>query len=176
MVGNKSEGTITFSYDIKELFNDVSLLSAYMTKNIMVGENSALDQFCITDDEEDVFKVCLKQALPNIYDAFLKISTGLEEAFTDNAVVSTKESTGLKRNTGTYVEFNIKDNKAYNKSLLSIVDTTLRDCINYGTLVEFYSVCVNDGLMSLANAKYTQNIVKLNQRLFQLKKKPVVIC
>lgn len=161
MAITNSTGTITFSYSNDELFNDVSLLSAYMVKNMAVQSGSALDEFAITSDEKDVWGVCLKQALPNIYDAFLKISSGVTNAFSSDA---------------SKVDINIKNNGAYNTNVLSLVDSTLRDCINYGTLVEFYSINLNDVLLNLARGKYAECMFQLNKRLFQLKKKLVNIC
>lgn len=169
MVTNTT-GTITFSYDKDDLFNDVSLLSSYMVKNMAIQNGSALDEYAITSDEKDVCGVCLKQALPNIYEAFLKISSGVTDAFDDNA------SSITKAKTTTYVKININDNGAYNTNVLSLVDSTLRDCINYGTLVEFYSININDGLLNLARSKYAECMFQLNKRLFQLKRRKVSVC
>ena len=166
MVNTNTTGTITFSYDKEELFNDVSLLSSYMVKNMVIQEGSALDEFAITTDEKDVWAVCLKQALPDIYEAFLKISSGVTDAFNDSSVSGGK----------TNVVINIKDNGAYNTNVLSLVDSTLRDCINYGTLVEFYSVCLNDALYNVAKGKYASCMFQLNKRLFQLKRRQVSVC
>lgn len=162
----KEYGTITFSYSNDELFNDVSLLSSYMVKNMVFEAGPALDEFVITDDEKDVWKVCLKQALPNIYEALLKISSGVTDAFNDNVEVGSKK----------YLQIKIKDNKEYNTNVLSIVESTLRDCINYGTLVEYYSININDGLLNLAKGKFNNYMFQLNKRLFQLKKKSINIC
>jgi hypothetical protein len=162
----KEYGTITFSYSNDELFNDVSLLSSYMVKNMVFESGSALDEFVITDDEKDVWKVCLKQALPNIYEALLKISSGVTDAFNDNVEVESK----------TYLQIKIKDNNEYNTNVLSIVESTLRDCINYGTLVEFYSININDGLLNLAKGKFNNYMFQLNKRLFQLKRRKVSVC
>lgn len=162
----KESGTITFSYSNDELFNDVSLLSSYMVKNMVFESGSALDEFVITDDEKDVWKVCLKQALPNIYEALLKISSEGADAFKENVAVEGKNSLQIK----------IKDNNEYNANVLSIVDSTLRDCINYGTLVEFYSINIHDGLLNLAKGKFNNYMFQLNKRLFQLKKRSINIC
>ena len=170
MVGNKKNGVITFSFDSKELFNDVSLLSAYMAKN-MVAEN-ALDDFIITEDEESVYDVCLRKALPNIYEIMMKLSSGVDNAF-GVVELNEEEWVGLRRPVGKYVEFSIVDNEAYNSNVLGLVENTLRDCIEYGVLKEFYSISLNLDMQTLAKAKYAENILLLNQRLFQLKKKNV---
>lgn len=173
MFGNKTEGTITFFYDSKGLFNDVSLMSAYMTKNLSNEGGSLMDEFNISDDEEDIYKACVRQTLPNIYETMMKITTGTADAFSDEVEVAETEATGLKREKGTYIEFTIIDNKEYNTNVKNLVDATLLNCLKYGILAEFYSICVNMELYKIAQDKFTANLFQLKKRLFQLKKKAV---
>lgn len=173
MVGNKTDGNVTFYYDSDKLFNDVSLMSAYMTKNIKSDAGSMMDEFSISDDEKDVYGVCVRQTLPNIYETMMKITSGVEDAFKDAVAVSGSESDGLNREAGTYIEFNIQNNDAYNSNVLSLVDATLLNCLKYGVLAEFYSICVNGELYRIAQDKFTTSLFQLKQRLFQLKKKTV---
>lgn len=173
MFGNKTTGIITFYYDSDKLFDDVSLMSAYMTKNLSSEAGSLMDEFSISDDERDMYNVCIRQTLPNIYETMMKITSGIDSAFEDEVVVTTAETSGLKRPVGTYVEFNMKDNDAYNKNVLNLVDATLFNCLKYGALAEFYSICVNADLYRLAQDKFTASLFQLKKRLFQLKKKEI---
>lgn len=173
MFGNKETGKITFYYDSDTLFNDVSLMSAYMTKNIQSDKGSLMDEFTISDDEKDVFGVCVRQSLPNIYEAMMKITAGDSKAFADNIKVSEKETGGLGRPAGTYIELTIVDNDSYNENVLNLVDATLYNSLKHGVLAEFYSICVNTDLYRLAQDKFTTSLFQLKQRLFQLKKKAV---
>lgn len=173
MFGNKTTGEIAFYYDSDKLFNDVSLMSAYMTKNLKSEAGSLMDEFSISDDEMDVYKVCVRQTLPNIYETMMKITSGVDNAFEDEVEVTTPESDGLKREAGTYIEFIMQDNEAYNKNVLNLVDATLLNCLKYGVLSEFYSMCVNAELFRVAQDKFTTCLFQLKQRLFQLKKKVV---
>lgn len=173
MFGNKETGKITFYYNNDGLFSDVSLMSAYMTKNLANESGSLMDEFNISDDEKDIYKVCVRQTLPNIYETMMKITSGIDNAFEDEVTVSTQESDGLKRSAGTYIELTMQDNEAYNSNVLSLVDATLLNCLKYGVLAEFYSICVNADLYRLANDKFTANLFQLKKRLFQLKKKSV---
>lgn len=173
MFGNKTEGTITFYYDSKGLFNDVSLMSAYMTKNLSNDGGSLMDEFNISDDEEDIYSACVRQTLPNIYETMMKITYGTNDAFKDEVKVATTETNGLKRAAGTYIEFTILDNKEYNTNVKNLVDATLLNCLKYGVLAEFYSICVNMELYKIAQDKFTANLFQLKKRLFQLKKKSV---
>ena len=172
MVGIKEIGVITFSYDNAEMFNDVSLLSAYMAKS-WAGTESPIDEFTITSDEEELYNICAKQALPNIYEVLMKMSSGIEDAFKDSVTVETDETEGLKRKAGKYIEININNKGDYNVNALGIVDSTLRDCIKYAVLAEYYSFCLNKDLHAIAMGKYSESLLLLNKRLFQLKKKAV---
>lgn len=173
MFGNKETGIITFYYDSNKLFNDISLMSAYMTKNLAAEGGSLMDEFSISDDEKDIYAVCVRQTLPNIYETMMKITSGVESAFDDEVVVSTAETTGLKRDKGTYIEFTMQDNDAYNGNTLNLVDATLLNCLKHGVLAEFYSICVNTDLHRIAQDKFTTSLFQLKSRLFQLKKKVV---
>lgn len=157
-MAKKLNGTIIFSFKDADIFNDVCLLSSFMAKNL-AGSGASIDEICITDDEKDVYMVCMNQTLPNIYEAMLKMSIG--EAAFNYAPVSGD------------VSFTITDNNEYNANVLSIVEPTLRDCIKYGVLTEFYSICLNADLFKISKDKFTANISLLNQRLFQLKKKAI---
>lgn len=150
-------GVITFSYSADDLFNDVGLISAYMTKDIKNEQGSVIDEFAITDDERELFDVCVKQAVPNIFDAMLKMSTCTEGYNID----------------GGYIEFSVRDNQSYNKNSLPLVESTIYDCLKFGVLTEFYSMCIHPDLKRISNEKYSEEILLLNNRLFQLKRRKV---
>lgn len=157
MVKNES-GKIKFYIKSNELFNDVSLLSSYMTKNVVTKEGSALDEFVISEDEKGVYEVCVEQTIPHIYEAMLKLTNGVDNAF-DKTVGE--------------ISFSVIDNSAYNDNVLSLVDATIRDCMKYGVLAEFYSINTQVDLFTLARNKHAENMRLLQQRLFQLKKKSI---
>lgn len=157
MVKNES-GKIKFYIKSDELFNDVSLLSSYMTKNIVAGEGLSLDEFIISDDEKDVYEVCVEQAMPYVTETMMKITSGINNAF-DKTVGE--------------ISFSVVDNSAYNDNVLDLVDATIRDCMKYGILAEFYSINTHADLYTLAKNKHAEVMRLLQQRLFQLKKKAI---
>lgn len=148
---------ITFTYSNKTLFNDVSLLSAYMTKNLSENLGANLDEFAISEDEHDVYGVCLKQTLPNIHECLIKLNYGETGVVVD----------------GDSITITIKDNKAYNDNVKTLVEDTLYDCLKYGVLSEFYSININPTLQKLSQDKFASYLLLLNQRLFQLKRKRI---
>jgi hypothetical protein len=153
----KEKGAIAFSYNNDDIFNDVGLISAYMTKNLANEGGSLMDEFIITDDERELFDVCVKQAVPNIFDEMLKMST------------CTK---GFENKDGK-IKILVADNKAYNENVLPMVDATIYDCLKFGIIAEFYSICVNATLQSIARNKFAETMMLLNKRLFQLKKRGI---
>ena len=173
MFGKKSTGTITFYYDSNVMFDDVSRLSSFMAKNLSESEGTAIDKFAITDDEKEVYAVCVKQSLTNVYDVLMKLSSGVENAFSDEVEVKTDETDGLERKAGKYIELNIQNNRAHNVNVLQMVDTTVLMCLQYGILAQFYSVNLNADLYRIAKDKLNESLSKLRMRLFQLKRKPV---
>lgn len=173
MFGNKTDGIITFYYDSDKLFNDVSLISAYMTKNLSNEGGSLMDEFNISDDEKDIYKVCVRQTLPNIYETIMKITSGVDNAFDDEVEVNSKETSGLGRDPGVYIEFNLQNNESYNVNVLNLVDATMLNCLKHGILAEFYSICVNTDLYRISQDKFSASLFQLKKRLFQLKKKEV---
>lgn len=153
----KENGAITFSYKADDLFNDVGLISAYMTKDLKDENGSLLDEFAITDDEKELFSVCVKQAAPNIFDAMLKMSAC---------------TNGYEEKDG-YVKFSVRDNNSYNENALPLVESTIYDCLKFGVITEFYSMNVHPDLRRIANDKYSDSLLLLNQRLFQLKRRSI---
>lgn len=169
----KTTGIIKFSYDRGTLFNDISLMSNYMCKNMTSKDgNSLTDDFAISDDETDLVNVCIRNVLPDIYESLIKITTAVVPAFDDDESVTTGAGTANETTTH-YVWFKIQDNDNYNNNVLSMVDASLYNCLKIGTLKCIYSKLVQPELFNVCSARFLSEIFKLKQRLFQLKKKSV---
>lgn len=151
----ENEGIITFIYNNEELFSNAGRESAYMAKD------TSLDEYALSDDERELYDACLDKTVTNVYEVLAKIGAG----FNSSVVIDGKE--------GTFVKFSVKDNEAYNENTLSLVDKTIADCLVYGTLAEFYSINTNMVLQKISQEMYANNLLSLNLRLFQLKKKKV---
>ena len=153
----KENGAIKFIYKADDLFNDVGLISAFMAKNLQNEKGSLLDEFAITSDERELFDMCVKQALPNIFDEMLKMSSCV---------------TGMEEKDGNII-LSFWDNNSYNDNALTIVDMTIYDCLKYGVLAEFYSICVHTDLLTIAQSKYAEMLRLLNKRLVPLKMRSI---
>lgn len=164
---------IKFLYNRDVLFNEVSLMSNYMSKNLSTKDGNALtDDFAISDDEKDLVTVCVRATLPDIYESMIKITNAISSAFDDDVTEAADTDHGITA--GSYVEFVLQDNGAYNENVLTMVDASLYNCIKHGTLKEVYSTIVNPDFFKISAERFVAELFKLKQRLFQLKKKSVV--
>lgn len=164
---------IKFLYNRDVLFNEVSLMSNYMSKNLSTKDGNALtDDFAISDDEKDLVTVCVRATLPDIYESMIKITNAISSAFDDEVTEAADATHGITA--GSYVEFVLQDNGAYNDNVLNMVDASLYNCIKHGTLKEVYSTIVNPDFFKISAERFVAELFKLKQRLFQLKKKSVV--
>lgn len=180
-VGSEEPAKIIFYYNRDTLFNDVSLMSTYMSKNLSTKDGNALtDDYAISDDERDLVNISIRATLPDIYEAMAKITHSVIPAFDDeveeDGTTSGKDITGTTKTiaAGTYVEFVLLDNGAYNDNVLTMVDASLYNSIKHGTLKEVYSTIVNPDFFKICAERFVAELFKLKQRLFQLKKKSVL--
>ena len=157
MAKKVEKGIIKFSYESDTLFDEVRLLSAYMTKNLATESGLLTDEYCITEDERDIYDQCLKNTLPNVYEVIIGLVPCVDESISDSNGVS----------------ISLVDNHAYNVNVLTLVDSTIDNCLKYGVLAEYYSICTHAELYKVAKDKLDTNLFQLKQRLFQLKKKSV---
>ena len=172
---------LLFYYNRDVLFNDVSLMSNFMAKNLSSKEgNSLTDEYAISDDEKDLFDVCVRACLPDIYEAMAKITNAVIPAFEDDVQEDGTKSgedisgTAVTVAAGNYVEFTLQDNDAYNANVLSMVDASLNNALKQGVLKEFYSTVIQADFFKVCTDRFIAELFKLKQRLFQLKKKSVV--
>ena len=168
-----SGGKITFSYTKNEIFNKCCLLSAYMTKNLKDGDQSAMDDYSMTDDEENMFLACLESSMPDTWEAVLKITSGVQDAYYIEDTTAPAEGDNPATTAGD-VTIKIQDNGAYNGNAVTLVDASFKNCIIYGVLRDYYATNVHNVLLKLAAERYAAELAKLGTRLFQLKKKSLV--
>ena len=153
----QSNNKIEFTYPVNGVFDSVARASAFNSKNIRDKEgNSLLAEFAISDDEKDIFLQGLASVLPEIYNKIIKVTDATSE---DNAF----------NITDTDIKFVIKDNAAYNKNVLALVDASFLECIIEGSLKAWYKNCANGDLLALYNKSFADSLEKLFNRMFQLK-------
>lgn len=152
-----SPAKVKFSHAVSSLFDSVSLRSTYMTKNMatQAGENIG-EEYAMSEDERDAFTLSLDMVASDIFEIFLKQTSGVNDAY----VASAEE-----------VSITIFDNNAYNQNVLTLVDQAMRECIVNGCLKEWFAVCSHADLFKLSNERYFMSKELLKRRLFQLKKK-----
>ena len=144
---------IVFSYSMNTLFSNCCRKSAYISRHIST-EDIVIDDVTLTEDDKDVFVAALSPILSNIHERLLKISS----AFT---------------NDGTNITFTTQKNAAYNINVLSIVDATIYNCMEIGSIMAWYQTCGIKAVDQEYSAKYIASLQELSRRIFQLKKKTI---
>ena len=169
-------GQIVFYYPHTSLFEDVQEQSAYMCKNIVSKDGDELvERFIITPDEEHMFKLCLREALPSVYTTIRVLTHGIENAIVDS--MSNTDLNAIISGTlpaGNYVVIRVMDNGAYNPNEVKIADSALQTAIELGTLSEFYTRVVEQDLTKLSAAKFAAQIKVLAKSIIGLRKKSVL--
>lgn len=152
-----SPAKVVFKQTISTLFDSVSFQSTYMTKNMVNKEGQSIgEEYAMSEDERDAFTLSLDVVASDIFEIFLKQTSGVNDAY----VASAEE-----------VSITIFDNNAYNQNVLTLVDQAMRECIVNGCLKEWFAVCSHADLFKLSNERYFMSKELLKRRLFQLKKK-----
>lgn len=148
---------VEFSYETANLFDTVSLQSTYMTKQMVTGAGVNIgEDYALSEDERDAFNLSLDITMSEIFEIFLKQTSGIQDAY------SITESE---------VKVTILDNNAYNNNVLTLVDMAIKDCIVAGCLKGWFEVCSHADLFKMSSDKYFMSKEILKRRLFQLKKK-----
>lgn len=154
---NAKNNTIIFQYTLADLFNNVSLKSSYKAR--LMSENGIIvDDMTMLDDDMDAFNVNIQKLLADIYERVVKLTKASEEAYEVS---------------NTNITISIVNNDAFNSNVLDIVDASIYDCLETGSLKEWYSICGKTDYEQEYTAKYMAALNLLSNRMFQLKKKSI---
>lgn len=175
------EGQIVFYYTHHDLFEDVQHQSAFMCKNIVSKEGDDLmERYAITDDEEGMFKICLRETIPDIYDTLKGLMHGIDGAITESITQSEIRTSApseafarLFTDDGPYLLIRMNDNGAYNPNDIQQVDTALLSTLTQGVLFNFYTRVMHPELTKLAATTFTGQNQALAARTMPLRKKTV---
>lgn len=167
---------VLFAYKRSDIFDDVCHLSAFMAKNAATKEGQPLlEQYAISEDEEPMFLLCLRDCLPDIWEVFVKLTHGETSPF--NAAETHTEATTIGDITlaanETYITLRINDSLAYNPNLLSLVDSSIRSAIEQGILEKWYTRIAQTELLKVASMGFASESTALTRRLIQLYRKSV---
>ena len=152
---------ITFSYDMLDMFNSVSLRTTYRSNMVRNQENEAQhDDIAISQQEKDIVKEFLAQAAYEIFSELFKLAEG----------VTTSISVGTGCVSGQLIIGSIVDEDAYNDNVLPAIDSKIENCLRYFVMAEWYSSTgmKDDGTENYQ--KYRSNLSKMKNLTFQLRK------
>lgn len=149
--------TITFEYGVADLFNNVSLKTSY--KSRMVSDDGRIvDDLTMLDDDQDAFRANILKILADIYERIVKLTSSVTDAYALS---------------DTAVTIKLQNNDAYNENVLDIVDASIYECLETGSMKEWYSICGKADFEQEYTNKYITALRLLSNRMFQLKKKTI---
>lgn len=149
--------TILFQYALDDLFNNVSLKSSYKAR-VVSDDKRVADDMSMLDDDKDAFRINLQKILPDIYERIVKLTSSVDNAYTVDQ---------------TNVAIRVQNNDAFNGNVLDVVDASIYDCLEMGSLKEWYSICGKMDYEQEYTVKYNAALSLLSNRMFQLKKKTI---
>jgi len=161
---------IAFYYKVNDLFNNVFLKTTYRAKNIRDSNNeSQVDEYAISEDEKDAFTLFLQQAIHDVFNYVMKMTTQVENALIININESVVIGTGSS--TDKVYGFKVKDHEAYNANNLMLVDDGAKKMIENYILKEWYKMVGLDSELQKQLSDYMASRQDLvTKRLFQLRK------
>ena len=172
------EGKIVFYYPHGSLFEDVQHMSAYMCKNVVSKDGEDLsERYAITDDEADMFSICLRETVPEVYDAVKVLTHGIEDALYDDILGSEFETLDPAFGeldlvpTERYVVIITQDNAAYNPNEPKLADSAIQTALEQGALAEFYVRVAEKSLTEMSAAQFDLARSNVSRRIIGLRKK-----
>ena len=159
--------TIVFYYLTDTIFNSVQLRSVFRARSVKdQGGVSQLDDVSISPDEKSFIVEVLAQAMYDIFSAMFKMTdTVTENTITVNALYTPTAGVEKLYSTG-----KIKNNAAYNASVLQTIDKKIENCIRYFILTEWYVVCGMGDDAKINAGKYQEYLRDVKNLTFQLRK------
>ena len=151
------DNIIQFIYKIADLFNNVSLKSSYKAR-LVSDDGRVVDDLTMLDDDKSAFMANIQKLLTDIYERVIKLTSSVENAY---------------ELTEDHIIIKIQNNESFNSNVLDIVDASIYECIETGSMKEWYSICGKTDYEQEYTAKYMSALNLLSNRMFQLKKKSI---
>jgi len=191
----EATGKIIFYYKHEDLFDDVQHQSAFMCKNTVSKDGVDLsERYAITDDEEPMFQLCLRETMPDIYDIVRPITHGINPAYYESITAAELQELIDEDDTpepetesepetateteplpsGNYVAVIVQNNGACNPNTIRVVDSALRSTLEQGVLANFYERVTHPEITKLAAQMYVAQTGALSQRIIPLRNKSVL--
>lgn len=173
---DESANQVIFEYRFNDLFSNCCTKIAYKSRNA-VEDVRVSDEITLSDDDKTIFEANIPFILADIYERILKLTSGITNAYSFEDEV--KKETGddgkeTEVKTGDkIISFNFQDNGAYNPNVLDVLDMSLYECLEKGSIKAWYDVCGVAAIEQDYNTKYLASLTELSRRMFQLKKKTI---
>lgn len=158
---------VQFAYATDDLFNSVAIRSTYRAKMVKDGAGeSQLDDVAISQDEKDIVREILEQAIYDVFGELFKITESVDSPiFFDADTVLGATGDAVKASGGL-----IKDNQAFNANVLPNIDKKIENCLRYYVLAEWYVSASMASDAELNWGKYKDYLRQVKNLTFQLRK------
>lgn len=162
---------IVFYYKTDDLFNNVFLKTTYRAKSLRDKNDEAqVDEYAMSEDEKDAFTLFLQQAIHDVFNSVMKMTSQVTDALILDTSVAAIISDVSAEDDKAY-GFKIKDHEAYNANNLVLVDDGAKKMIENYILKEWYKMVGLDSELQKHLAEYMASRQDLvTKRLFQLRK------
>jgi len=166
---NTSPKQITFYYQSKNMFDNVSLRTMYRAKTLLNEKGEAMiDEYAMSADEEDAFKIFIADAVNDAFQIVLKMTTGVTDALILDQSVPISDNQAIVNCYG----FKIVDEDAYNDNNLLTVDDGVKKYILYHVLASWWGLVAHkDEEIKFLTKRDEARTDLITNRLFQLRKK-----
>lgn len=172
---------IIFSYRMSNIFNNCCTKISYKSRNI--SEDAKInDELTLSDDDKSIFEANIPFILADIYERILKLSHGITEAYKIEIIPGAEMGPSVGSESGDItvipedkiIIFTFVNNNAYNSNVLDVLDVSLYQCLETGSIKAWYDVCGLTTIEQDYNTKYLSALAELSRRIFQLKKKIIM--
>lgn len=155
----KQDNAVIFSYDREDLLKEVCLISSYKSRVMRDKDGEyAGEELVMTEDEGEAFNMFLERVTADVRDVVVKLTYGVEEAFTvEDGSITVK----------------LRDNGGYNGNVLAGVDAGIKDVLLSGVLKEWYGVSGGGDYFREYAERHAASVRILRDRVFDLRKRTI---
>jgi hypothetical protein len=147
---------ISFAYKTKTVFNIVKMITAYRMRDLADKDGNLIgDPLALTNDERDLFDLCINNAAHAVVDELNKLASKREKLF----IIENDR-----------LIFRILNRKKYNENVLSSIDGAIFNVLYNYCCYQFYEVINQAEQSEIYKLKLAESQLILHERCFNLRK------
>jgi len=164
VVSSSDEDRLLFYFGTEALKNEVILRTTYRAKTIKSEDGkSQLDDYAMSENEEDAFLLFLDYAVRNVFAELLKLT----DAVKNSVFVNTDKGGSIGESSGWY----LNDYGAGNDNAIDLLDIFSKEAIVHFVMKEWYRLTGVAAEAERSDIEYRQKIISVNNQTLELRKK-----